>query len=78
MKEQPIKQAICNIFEELFSLPAKKPVLQLIQSDVADWDSIGHVRLTIALEKQFNVEIPIETSLTFSSVRAIIEYLEKQ
>jgi acyl carrier protein len=73
-----IEQIVCDILEELFHLPAGKPVLQLTQQDVEEWDSIGHVRLIVALEDRFEKEILIKEAVTLSSVNEVVEYIKNQ
>jgi acyl carrier protein len=73
-----IEQTVCDILEELFHLPDDKTVLQLSQKDVKEWDSIGHVRFVVALEERFKKEIPIEASMTFSSVNEVVKYIKSQ
>lgn len=73
-----IEQIVCDILEELFHLPDEKPVLQLTQKDVEEWDSIGHVRLIVALEERFKKEIPIKAAVALSSVNEVVEYIKNQ
>lgn len=42
---------------------------------VGKWDSLGHVRLVLALEAEFTVTIPNEDAVRLISVRHIEEYL---
>jgi acyl carrier protein len=73
-----IEQIVCDILEELFHLPDEKPVLQLTQKDVEEWDSIGHVRLIVALEERFKKEIPIKAAVALNSVNEVVEYIKNQ
>ena len=48
------------------------------QSNLAAWDSLGHVNLMVALEDAFGIELQIEDFSKLGSVRAILEYLKSQ
>lgn len=43
--------------------------------DVAEWDSVAHVTLILALQEKYGVEIPLETAVELNSVAKILEYL---
>ena len=40
------------------------------------WDSAGHMRLIVELEKVFGIEIPDEKISAFVTVGAIAEYIQ--
>ena len=76
------KSDICNrleeIFHDVFDIENDLTQTQLTQEFVEDWDSIGHVRLIVAVEQEFDVEIPLEESTKFNCFDSIISYLEKR
>lgn len=43
--------------------------------NVEQWDSLGHMQLMLALEAEFEVEIPTETMLELISLEEIEEFL---
>ena len=45
-------------------------------NDIVQWDSIGHVNLLIALEKEYNISIDFETLTKLVSISAIAECLK--
>ena len=45
-------------------------------NDIVQWDSIGHVNLLVALEKEYNIRIDYETLTKLVSIQAIIECLK--
>ena len=45
-------------------------------ADLAAWDSLGHVRLVLALEKRFGVQFADESVVNLVSVEAILKSLD--
>jgi acyl carrier protein len=43
--------------------------------DVENWDSLGHLRVCMALEERYGVQIPMEEVGELQSVPAIVKYL---
>jgi acyl carrier protein len=46
-----------------------------IADDVELWDSLGHLRVCMALEERYGVQIPMEEVGELQSVPAILKYL---
>jgi acyl carrier protein len=44
--------------------------------DLPQWDSMGHMEVLVALEKEFGVEVTADTITNLVSVPAICEYIE--
>ncbi len=44
--------------------------------DLPQWDSMGHMEVLVALEKEYGVEISAETITELVSVVAIVQHLE--
>jgi len=47
-------------------------------NDIVQWDSIGHVNLLIALEKEYNINIDFETLTKLVSISAVLECLKEK
>jgi len=45
-------------------------------NDIIQWDSLGHVNLLIALEKEYNIAIDYEMLTKLVSISAIIQFLK--
>lgn len=43
--------------------------------DVENWDSLGHLRLCMAIEAEFGVSVPLDKVSDLTSVGAIISFL---
>jgi acyl carrier protein len=46
--------------------------------NVPGWDSMAHVGLILALQKEFAVSIPPADAIELTSVRNIIQYLDSR
>ena len=75
MERSKIENSIIEIFKDVFEIKDIVINDELSQKDVKDWDSIGHVGLVIAIQEEFNIEIPIEDTISLSTVGKIIDYV---
>jgi acyl carrier protein len=49
-----------------------------VQTDIAAWDSLGHVNVMMALEQTFDIMLDVEDFARLNSVPAIVAYLRDQ
>mgnify|MGYP001274663978 FL=1 len=75
MERSRIENSIIEMFNDIFEIKDIVINRELSQKDVEDWDSIGHVRLIVAIQEEFNIDIPIEDSISLSTVGKIIDYI---
>jgi len=78
MERSKIENSIIEIFNDVFEIKDIVINDELSQKDVEDWDSIGHVRLIIAIQEEFNIDIPIKDTISLSTVGRIIDYVCKK
>ena len=71
-------QKLEQVLRVVFELPATADVTQLSQKSQDNWDSLGHVKLTTALESEFNVSIDTADSMRIDSYEAIRQLLEER
>lgn len=45
------------------------------RDDVAEWDSLSHIRLLTAIEASFGVQFDLEEIVNMTSVAAIVDLL---
>ncbi len=61
--DEKIKQLMAGIFKtDLAALGGN-----ITPRTVAQWDSLAHIKLMLALEKEFNIRIPDEEVVTLAS-----------
>ena len=58
-------------------VPAARISLTTSQDNLPAWDSLGHVNLMMTLEQTFGLYIEVEDFEKLGSVRAILDYLER-
>ncbi|MGD0571633.1 MAG: acyl carrier protein [Sedimentisphaerales bacterium] len=71
-----IKDRLEVIFRQSFEI--EKFTEDLSIDNVPGWDSMAHVGLILALQKEFAVSIPPVDALELTSVSSIIKYLVNQ
>jgi acyl carrier protein len=45
--------------------------------DLPAWDSLGHLRMCLALEERYGVIIDMETMATLTSIPRIVEFINR-
>lgn len=65
MTHQEIHPQLTAVFRDVFDNPTLEIADATTAQDVADWDSITHVNLIVAVEKAFN------TTFTTKEVKAL-------
>jgi len=71
-----IKDRLEVIFQQSFEI--EKFTEDLSIDNVPGWDSMAHVGLILALQKEFAISIPPADAIDLTSVRNIIQYLTDQ
>ena len=69
---------IQDVFEVVYG--SDVPVVHegLCSEDVPQWDSLGHVRLMLALEREFNVKFTLSEASQIVSVSDITRILRQK
>jgi acyl carrier protein len=71
-----IKGRLENIFRQSFEIEEFTEDLSI--DNVSGWDSMAHVGLILALQKEFAISIPPADALDLTNVSSIIKYLVNQ
>ena len=71
---------IADRLESLFrqSFEIEQFTEDLYIENVAGWDSMAHVGLILALQKEFKVTIPPADAINLTSVKDIIRYISNR
>jgi len=67
---------IRNTIATVFGIDPAGITPQTNQSDIAEWDSVGHLNLMLSLEETFHVKLEVEDMIELTSVAAIDKFLE--
>ncbi|MGD0552239.1 MAG: acyl carrier protein [Sedimentisphaerales bacterium] len=65
-----------KIFYQAFGVD--KVDISMSIDNVPGWDSMAHVGLILALQKEFAISIPPVDAIELTSVKSIIQYLANQ
>ena len=65
-----------QLVADTLGIPRKRVTPGLSFGDVAEWDSLGHVSIMLALEERLGTEIDAEQMVELTSVGAIHTYVE--
>jgi acyl carrier protein len=71
-----IKDRLEVVFRQSFEIGKFTEDLSI--DNVPGWDSMAHVGLILALQKEFAVSIPPADAIELTSVRNIIQYLDSR
>lgn len=71
-----IKDRLETIFRQSFEIDNFTEDLSI--DNVTGWDSMAHVGLILALQKEFNISIPPADAIELTNVKSIIQYISKQ
>ena len=69
---------LATVFEQVFALPREKFNSELTGDSVTNWDSLRHLRLVVAIEKEFGIRIRARDIGKLNSVPRILELLREQ
>ncbi len=64
-----------TVIATTLKVPPHKITQGTRNEDIAEWDSMGHVNLMIALEQAFDIFMDVEDFPNMVSVPAILQYL---
>ena len=78
MTRSQLLTTIRTILADILDNPDLELTEATTADDVEDWDSINHVKLLIALEKELNIRFASEEIQGLSNVGALIDLLEKK
>lgn len=67
-----------EIVREVFKLDNKVINETWSSDDISGWDSLGHLNLLLAIEKEFNIKFEIEEMFQIQSLGDIDEILGKK
>jgi acyl carrier protein len=75
MNKIEIEKQLLQLIEDIFNIEDLEINNTLTQDEINEWDSIGHVRLMMALENEFELKIPLAATVNLISIKKISDYL---
>ena len=67
-----------KVVREIFSLNNERIEDSWTSDDIFEWDSLGHLNLIMAVEKEFDVKFEIEEMLQIKTLGDIDDILKKK
>ena len=71
-----IYERLTPVFREVFDNDDTVATPGLTANDVADWDSLSHVRLMVAIEEHFNIRFSTSEITSFKNVGELAACIE--
>lgn len=72
-----IKSRLCECFKSIFPDMEEDQIVTVSKSSHVEWDSLATVTLISLIEEEFDMKIPVEDDVDFSSFELIQDYLEE-
>jgi acyl carrier protein len=73
-----ITERLTPIFRDIFDREDLTPTPTLTARDVAEWDSLSHIRLIVAVEKEFGIKFALGELQSLQNVGEMIALIEKK
>ena len=71
--ESQVKEIIARVLNVDLSVISN----DLSSGDIPEWDSVGNLAIISTLEQELNVEFPLEDLFDLTSVRSIVDEVNK-
>ena len=70
-----VRDRIKNVISAVLSVPVEELSDDHAADELPEWDSLRHIELMLAIETEFELQIPSEVMLELTSIGAIDAYL---
>ena len=74
--EQEILQKVQQSFKITFDVNPQHISIETSPTDVAGWDSVGHLSLASNLEQAFGISLDVDELMEMENVRGIVRIVE--
>ena len=75
MDENKVMKKLSNIFKEVFDDDKLIINSNSSSSNVMGWDSLNHIYLVVAIEKEFDLNFTTELIMSWENVGAMVTYI---
>lgn len=76
MTEEQILERIAPIFREVFDDDELIPTKEMTAKDVAEWDSLSHIRLIVTIERFFKVQFATSEISNLLNVGHLVQTIQ--
>lgn len=67
-----------SVFAKTMEVPAEVISVDTDPSNLAQWDSLSHVQLIVALENEFSLQITPEEGIELESYRLVVDFMKQK
>lgn len=78
MERKTVKQRLDTIFQDIFDDPSLEVRDDMTADSVEGWDSLSHINLVFAVEKQFKIKLTLGEVRGLSNVGDFITLVVKK
>lgn len=78
MTKKEIFEKIQIIFQNVFDNSEMKIESSSNSSNVENWDSLNHINLVIAIQKEFRIKFDLKEIQAFKNVGEMVDLVEKK
>ena len=71
--ESQVKEIIARVL----NVPLERITDDLSSGDIPEWDSVGNLAIISTIEQEFELEFPLEDLFDLTSVRSLVEEVDK-
>jgi len=75
MTREDVFNEVQDIFRDIFDEDEMVIEDKTNSDNVEDWDSLNHINLVSAIEKEFNIRFTLEELLTLKDVGAMVDLM---
>ena len=75
MEKEKIYEELNNVFRDVFDDDTITVNETTTSKDIEDWDSLEHINLVIAVEKQFNIKFNMGEVSTMKNVGEMVDII---
>ena len=73
-----IEKQVKEVFADLFEMDVEEVHNTDTMEDIDDWDSLMHIQLMLALEKEFSIKFSTQQIMEMKSVADIIQIISSK
>jgi len=78
MTSEQVYERLTPIFRDVFDDEHLVPVATMTAREVAEWDSLNHIRLIVAVEKAFDIKFATAEVSSFRDVGHFAETIQNR
>ena len=78
MQQQEVYTRLTKILRDVFDDESLEATPEMTASDVAEWDSVNHITLVVAIEEEFGIKFKTAELEKMKNVGQMVEGIERK